>query len=272
MLYRKYYRHYKNVLNVIESIIAKVFNDNLKDRNFCPVCESYPENFLPLPPIYQENARKYGYTHFGKGEMTSGSTYSCPHCGASDRERLYALYLKEQYEQGFIANQIKMIHFAPEPALSNMFRQWGVFDYKTADLNMSSVDYTVDLCNMREFENARFDCFICSHVLEHVNNDNAAIQELYRILKQGGWGILMAPIHVDLDHTLEDPNIITNEERWKYFGQNDHVRLYAKRDYIDRVKQHGFSLNELDKRYFGSKIFERLGLKPTSVLYIVEKP
>lgn len=259
------------ILNPVLNSLNTFFQHYFKQANLCPVCNTQPDHFLPLPEMYQENAQKYGYKYFGRGEMTSLQTYSCPLCGASDRERLYALYIRKLIEKKLLHHSTKMIHFAPEGALQNMLRQLNVFEYITADLTMSHVDYTVDITQMDEFEDACCDCFICSHVLEHVEDDIASLRELYRILKPGGWGILMSPIILGLEKTIEHLNVTTDAERWKYFGQHDHVRLYAKDDYISRVKQQGFHVKELDKKYFGKSMFTRLGLKPTSVLYIVEK-
>jgi len=88
----------------------------------CPVCGQQGISFLPLPDYYRENAQRHGYVHFGKGEMTSLDTYMCSSCGASDRERLYALWIDQQINATNILRGIKLIHFAPEPALSKKLR------------------------------------------------------------------------------------------------------------------------------------------------------
>jgi hypothetical protein len=82
---------------------------------------------------------------------------------------------------------------------------------------------------------------------------------------------LMAPIIIGLEKTIEDPSVKTEAERWRYFGQNDHVRLYAHKDYVKKIKTHGFLVEELGIKYFGRHIFRRMGLKETSVLYIVKR-
>jgi len=82
---------------------------------------------------------------------------------------------------------------------------------------------------------------------------------------------LVAPISVGLENTLEDHTVITEEERWKYYGQHDHLRLYAHDDYVKKIKSHGFDLQELGIKYFGKRLFNRLGLTSTSILYIAEK-
>lgn len=237
---------------------------------FCPTCNRRQAAFLPLPDFYRKSALQYGYIYFGKGEMTALETYSCANCCASDRERLYTLWIDQQIEKGLFSKGTRVIHFAPETALSARLKNSKCFDYKTADLMMEHVDYKVDLLNM-PFDDASFDFFICSHVLEHVESDDQAIKELYRITAQGGCGILMAPVIVGLEHTLEDPSVKDEAGRWKHFGQNDHVRLYAHNDYVNKIRSHGFQVDELGADYFGEEVFTSLGLKRASILYVVRK-
>lgn len=238
------------------------------DGILCPICKNKTINYLPLPDFYRDNAYMNGYIHFGQGEMTSLETYTCSKCGSSDRERLYAYWLKEKLSKE--QQQISMIHFAPEFALSKWILDNFTLIYETADLMMEGVDHKVNILNM-PFEDNSYDSFICSHILEHVDDDCLAVSEIYRILKPGGWGILMAPICTKIEHTLEDKNHTTEEERWKYYGQNDHVRLYSHNGYVDVISSSGFKVNQLGIKHFGKKIFKQLGLKETSILYIVEK-
>ncbi|WP_081346601.1 class I SAM-dependent methyltransferase [Nitrosospira multiformis] len=202
--------------------------------------------------------------------MTSHETYACTNCGASDRERLYALWIDQQIEKNFFPKSTHTIHIAPEAVLSGKLKSLDLFDYKTADLLMGAVDYKVDMMNM-PFDDESFDFFICSHVLEHVENDSQAIKELYRITKPGGCGILMAPIIVGLEKTVEDPSVKDEAGRWRLYGQNDHVRLYAHDDYVHKIQSNGFHVEELGESYFGKKVFHSLGLKRTSILYVVSR-
>ena len=253
-------------------LLHKIFSKRKFTKHLfhCPTCNSRQTSFVPLPDFYRENAHKHGFIHSGKGEMTAFETYSCANCGASDRERLYSLWIDQQINKKLFSKATKVIHFAPEAALSAKLKKSNYFDYKTADLMMGNVDYKVDLLDM-PFEDKSFDFFICSHVLEHVESDDRAIQELFRITKQNGCGILMAPIVVGLEKTLEDQNIKDEAGRWKYFGQNDHLRLYAHDDYVNKISKHGFYVDELGIDYFGEAVFISLGLKPTSILYVVRK-
>jgi SAM-dependent methyltransferase len=241
-----------------------------KQSLWCPVCGNTQVSFAPLPEFYLDNARLHGFAHFGKGEMISLEAYTCTHCGASDRERIYALWIDQQILKKLFTKSTRVIHFAPEAALSGKLKGLDLFDYKTADLLMDNVDYKVDMMLM-PFDDASFDFFICSHVLEHVVSDDQVIKELYRITKPGGSGILVAPIIVGLEKTVEDPSVNDEAGRWRHYGQNDHVRLYAHNDYVNKIRSHGFRVEELGESYFGEEVFHALGLTPTSILYVVTK-
>jgi SAM-dependent methyltransferase len=253
------------MLDILRTVKSLVFGRARR----CPVCERNAVSFLPLPDYYREQADKYGYKYFGKGETINIREYSCNHCGASDRERLSALFLESVIRrEGFVSGS-KLLHFAPEVALAKRIRQSGKFDYRSADISMEGVSDNVDISDMACYGDAVFDAFICSHVLEHVQDDHAALCELHRILKPGGWGILMSPLMTEFEESLEDPGVTAEADRWRLFGQGDHVRLYAKKDFLKRITQAGFSVRQLGMDFFGSGIFHQCGITPGSVLYVV---
>lgn len=126
------------------------------------------------------------------------------------------------------------------------------------------------MTDLRIYQDRQFDVSICSHVLEHVADDRRALRELFRVLKPGGRGILMVPIILGLAGIDEDPAADVGE-RWRRFGQHDHVRLYWKADFTERVRSAGFVVHEYDRRFFGEERFVRNGITRQSVLYMVEK-
>ena len=70
----------------------------------------------------------------------------------------------------------------------------------------------MDITDM-QFPSNYFDCVICYHVLEHIPDDQKAMEEIFRVLKPGGWAILQVPIL--RDKTFEDPSVTTPENREK---------------------------------------------------------
>ena len=156
----------------------------------CPVCQESVKEFLPLPVFYLENMKKYGYPYTtDDAETMNTEQYSCPHCGASDRDRLYACYLEEKNSQYHSRDQLYLLDIAPSPSLSKFINAYGKITHHTADLLMEGVDLFIDITNMPEIDSDSYDIFICSHILEHVSDDKKALSELYRVLKPGGWGI-----------------------------------------------------------------------------------
>jgi SAM-dependent methyltransferase len=204
-------------------------------------------------------------------ETLNLTQYSCPSCGASDRDRLYALFADLKFRGLDKSRKYRCIEFAPSTPLSTFFRQKSFLEYRSADLFMEGVDDKVDLTDMKQYRDNSIDMFICSHVLEHVNDDLRAMRELHRILKKDGWGIVMVPLLLTIQGVHEDPEITTDADRWKHFGQNDHVRLYSKQGFIERLDKAGFKVSQYDMNFFGTDIFETSGISPRSVLYIVEK-
>jgi hypothetical protein len=233
---------------------------------YCPICERKIKRFVPLPNSFKENALKYEYKYFGQNEHLNIEQYSCPNCNSSDRDRLYATYIK-MFVPTSPTMKKSLLHVAPSWKLNDLFLK-KYFEITTTDLMMEGVDYLMNVENMYHFNDNSFDCFICSHVLEHVNYPDQALKELYRILKPGGFGIIMAPIIPGLDQTLENPEHLTKAERMKHYGQEDHLRLFSRQDFIKRIELANFKLRQFGISDFGENSFKKLCLKKSSILYI----
>lgn len=240
---------------------------------FCPVCEERVPGFSPLPDFYFQELEEHGSDlHISDGETCNFKAYQCPHCGATDRDRLYALYLANRLPST-AAQQASfcLLEIAPAAPLSKHIKRKYRIRYRTADFFQKHVDDRVDITRMGCYADASFDAFICSHVLEHVNDDRKAMAELWRVLKPGGWGIAMVPILLTLHEIREDPTKTTPAERWKYFGQGDHVRLYSRDGFARRLREAGFVVRQFGRDFFKAEQMARCGLSATSVLYVVEK-
>ena len=238
----------------------------------CPVCKSKISDFLLLHDYHMKSYDKYGYIYpLYYWETFNYLKSRCPQCDASDRDRLYALFILKKFAGIDTAQKYKFLDFAPSPALSKMISSFDFVEYRSADLMMEHVDDRVDITNMNIYSDNSFHFLLCSHVLEHVENDTTAMKELYRILKPGGWGIIMAPILTTLEKSHEDPAIVSEADRWKYYGQHDHVRMYARGDFVSRLSAAGFNVHLHDVYYFSEEVFEYNCIHRNSVLYVVEK-
>ncbi|MBK7751686.1 MAG: methyltransferase domain-containing protein [Flavobacteriales bacterium] len=130
----------------------------------------------------------------------------------------------------------------------------------TIDLDITALDFPDD----------HFDLIICSHVLEHVPEDRTAMRELCRVLRPGGTAILLVPMS-DRPTTDEDPSVTDPQERFRRFGQTDHVRLYG-RDYMDRLREAGFivTVDDMAAQLPPADVF-RYGLLRRDLLVIGSK-
>ena len=110
-------------------------------------------------------------------------------------------------------------------------------DYTTADLESPLAELHFDVLQI-PLPDASYDVLICNHLLEHVADDRRALGEFYRILRPGGWGILLSPVDRSRAATFEDDSITDPAERTRIFGQYDHRRIYG-RDYGGRLREAG---------------------------------
>ena len=214
--------------------------------------------------------RRYGLVHpTGMSETMNRRRYSCSHCQAADRDRLYALYFRDYVRGGGSLRSV--LDIAPRPGLTRFLKASGVKTYRSADMIAHDADDRVDIQNMSVYADGQFQIFVCSHVLEHVADDIAAMRELHRVLAPDGWGICMVPINLSLSEVYEDASIVDEAGRWKHFGQNDHVRSYSKKGFVERLESAGFAVEQYGIAHFGREAFRQHGIHPRSVLYVVRK-
>ncbi len=204
---------------------------------------------------------------YGRIQMRENAL--CPKCQSLERHRLMWLYL--QRETDFFTAPHKVLHIAPEACFVERFKQLPQLEYYTADLESPWADIKMDIRQM-PLEDNSFDIVFCNHVLEHIDDEQQALRELYRILRPGGWALLQVPINYELEHTFEDPSIQSPEEREKYYGQSDHVRQYG-RDYPQRLENAGFRVkaDEFVKTLPPGEV-RRFALPANEILYIAIKP
>ncbi len=191
-----------------------------------------------------------------------------PHSMSLERHRLIWLYLREK--TNFFTEPQKVLHIAPEYCFLKVFKKQRNLDYVTADLISPWADVKMDV-QVIPFTDSMFDVVICNHVLEHVDSDFKAMQEIHRVLKPGGFAILQVPMDLSMDKTLENSAYNTPELREKYYQQRDHLRLYGK-DYGARLQTAGFEVDENDYvKTLPVNLVERYALPKDEILYVCRK-
>jgi SAM-dependent methyltransferase len=137
--------------------------------------------------------------------------------------------------------KLRVLHIAPEKFIRTRLLALCA-SYLSADLYEKGVDRREDLTRL-SFPDESFDLVYCSHVLEHIKDDLAAVREVRRVLSPNGVAILPVPIlsGVTVEYPAPNPH------------DSDHVRGPGL-DYFDRYKLffgnvRVLSSSEFDPRY-----------------------
>jgi len=260
------FRRYNKALRRIVKLPRYLGTDHT-----CPVCGIGLRAFKPMWKSYGRDVERFGYIHRNaEMETFNLKAFTCPKCDASDRERLMALHLDKVWPSFEPGHRIRLVDFAPAYPLSCKIKRYPSVDYRSADLDRNDVQDRIDLTNI-SYPDESVDIFICSHMLEHIPDDRQAMRELRRILKPAGFGLVLVPLVVGVDETDEDPTVASIETRWRRFGMGDHIRQYGRRDFLNRLAEAGFAIEQLGIEHFGRETFRRCGIAKNSVLYVVRR-
>lgn len=214
----KYHYHYSII--ILKILTPFYFGSKVE----CPCCK---KKYKAFGPRFTREIIKDQY---------------CFNCHSFPRHRVISIFIEKYVKKG----RLKILHFAPEPCLQKSLKASPRFEHTSADINSKIADIEVNISKMNLKSNI-FDLIICSHVLEHVEDDIGAIKEIYRVLKPQGEAIVMVPIDKKSKHTFFDPNIKSPEDREKYYGFKNHLRLYGL-DFTNKLEEAGFDVTTIDLR------------------------
>ncbi len=200
----------------------------------CPVCR-----------------RPSGHFHaFGRAGRRNAV---CPVCGSLERHRFLWLYLERTL--GLPGRRLSILHVAPEPCIQARLAAAPGPRHIGVDLYRPDAARRMDVTRLALPDGA-VDLVICSHVLEHVERDRAALAEFARVLRPGGRAIIVVPLDLR-QPTFEDGTARTAAQRLAAFGHPYHVRVCGA-DYGERIAAAGFTVRRVDaaalsghrRRYF----------------------
>ncbi|MGH7907535.1 MAG: methyltransferase domain-containing protein [Candidatus Binataceae bacterium] len=188
-------------------------------RHFCPCCG-------------WRGARFFDY--FGKGYGIAN--FVCPRCESQPRHRGLIALLRREIP--LLRANSRVLHFAPEPSLAEVFAARSDLIHITTDLRMRRVSIRADAMRM-PFRSGVFALVVASHVLEHIRDDSAALAEISRVMEHGGKALILAPM---LRSWRETPTL---EFGAPNPANDDHWRIYGS-DFARRIKAAGLRCESLD--------------------------
>lgn len=191
----------------------------------------------------------------------------CPRCDAKARHRRDWLYLREK--TNLFSDRLRLFHVAPSYGLSRRFVRMPDLDYVSADIHPGrNIRLGADLV-ATPIRSGTFDAAICIHVLEHIREDRIAMQEIFRLLKPGGWALISVPILLD-QKTFEDPSVTSRKERRRLFGEAGHVRYYGY-DLAERLEECGFEVHLHLGKEVEPSTREKYGLRDDENIFFCTK-
>jgi predicted SAM-dependent methyltransferase len=178
----------------------------------------------------------------------------CPICKSFERQRFIWDYISSNIHNFYNKT---ILHIAPEINLQKKLKS---FASKYIGIDMSPNRFGPDIIQMDLtnllIENNSLDVVICSHVLEHILDDNKAIIEIHRVLKIGGFCLICVPMY-----------------------SHSHTITHSVPDHLNHVRNYGFKdLNNQLCQYFDTKMIsssdldidlqEKYALKKNQKLFI----
>lgn len=191
----------------------------------------------------------------------------CPECGSFERQRMLHVYLT-QAGADIVPQRGRILHFAPERHVHDLLRRNSTARYVAADvapeklLPLAAARLRTDIRRIA-LPNDTFDLVVCVHVLEHIDNDLTAIREIARVLRSGGYALIMVPFGMHLEETVEfgkpDPNMF------------DHVRDYSPVDFRNRLE--GVEVSEIRPHdILTSEQQACYGIRDCDIMHLCRKP
>jgi SAM-dependent methyltransferase len=211
--------------------------------------------------------RLRAFTAGGISMKERGLSY-CPRCNSKARHRRIWLFLEKH--TNLFTDSLRLFEVAPKFSFSRRFRKMSNLSYLTGGLhrhqeNMLRLNVTALPISLNSF-----DALICVHVLEEVIQDGLAMQEMFRVLKPGGWALVTVPTNMG-EATYENPLIIDPQARKREFGEPAHVRVYGY-DLADRLRSSGFNVTVDMADDVPQQVRERYGLRTDENIFFCRKP
>jgi SAM-dependent methyltransferase len=166
----------------------------------------------------------------------------CPACSSLERTRLLYFYL--QNETSIFKGNPSILHVSPETSLKKKFISNP--HYKDIDINPNLATYQEDLTKL-SFAPQQFDYVICSHVLGHIKDEDKAVREIYRVLKNDGTAFILTLLNLNSASTFEKDGSQSGKERLENYGEKDLERLHGL-DFQHRLELSNFNVERIDYR------------------------
>jgi SAM-dependent methyltransferase len=223
----------------IEKLVILTLNHGGWKKVICPVCGWHGYSFLKS---------------YWRGK--DAPTLTCPICNSKERHRHQALAFKHWDITKKISGK-SVLHVAPEQRFKKIFEGCG--QYVRFDLDRFNEEQPIDVCSDLSrscIKSDSIDFVYASHVLEHIEDVELAIEEIYRILRKGGYAFLDVPTY-----GAKTVRLATRDK-------DGHIWHPGLEDWFTQYKDAGFDVDFFDSKHVDS----RCGVGTRSPITLCYKP
>lgn len=188
----------------------------------------------------------------------------CPNCGSLSRTRVLWNYLTPVLST---QQELRVLHFSPHRYLRKKLQNKPHVHYTDTDFLSRECQKNYNICAI-DAPSESYDLVICYHILEHIKEDQKAMQELYRITSTHGQVLIQVPLY----HTLSEEPLyeeFSAQKRLQLFDQEDHVRCYTEDAVIQRLTTSGFKVKKI--HHATQLDVKKLALNPLDTIFICTK-
>jgi SAM-dependent methyltransferase len=163
----------------------------------------------------------------------------CPECGSLESTRTLWFYLSNEVLGK--KNKNKFLYFSSEPVLFEKLKQ---FNIKLDERPKEYFD-NLEIEKSEKLPGSRYDVVIFSHLLQYVKDEQAVFSELKRVLRPGGFAIIITLINWAMGRTYENPVTDEDHDRLHHYFEPGLKRVYGA-DFQKRLAKAGFGVEAID--------------------------
>jgi len=191
----------------------------------------------------------------------------CPKCNSLARTRLIPFSLKHF---NLKKENLNILHIAPNANEYNYMKKNFNKIIKYDCLNIvkgKNINLICDLTKTNTIiKSGSYDLIIIWHVFEHIKEDDKAITEIFRLLKNGGNLLVSVPIYPKGNKFTIEVKKLDYKDYEKVHGHYDHCRSCGL-DYYERFENSGFTTNFLYVNNIPTNKIARYGLSDSHVVW-----
>ena len=197
------------------------------------------------------------YPHVTKSRAVPDE--KCPCCHSIPRYRLLQYFLVN--ELNFYHERLDVLEVGPNRSLQEVLQKNPNFSYVSIDLNAPHAMHHMDVTDLK-FDDRSFDFIFCISVMQFVEDDYKGFQEMYRVLKPGGYLLFASGVNYDNEKTI---TYITPGVTQSYA-----LRLYG-RDVAELMRLAGFKIKIYQPwKDISEQVRQKHGMSP-NVIYLLTK-